>query len=61
MHWELAIDTEHGTMSEASFDELKDALLALRNHDNPTSFIDLWDESRHLGQTVSKKDLKQKN
>lgn len=59
--WELGhvISEEEGTTSTASFDNLDEALRALKESDEPSAFIDLWINGEHIGQEINKDDLKQ--
>lgn len=58
MHWELAIEENGGTISIESFDKIDDAIKALNAHPNKTAFIDLWDGTKEMGQTLNKEQLK---
>lgn len=61
IHWELAIEKDGGTITIDSFDNIEEAVVALKENDNPTAFIDLWEGCKELGQTLNKKQLKKLN
>ena len=61
IHWELAIEKDGGTITIDSFDNIEKAVVALKENDNPTAFIDLWVGCKELGQTLNKKQLEKLN
>lgn len=60
-HWELAIEKNGGTITIDSFDNIEEAVAALKENDNPTAFIDLWEDCKELGKTLNKKQLEKLN
>lgn len=61
IHLELAIEKDEGTITIDSFYNIEEAVIALKENDNPTAFIYLWEGCKELGQTLNKKQLKKLN
>lgn len=58
IHWEMAITQEDGsTISQGSYDSLKEALKALSENPDTTAFIDNWRDAFPLGQSIRKDDI----
>lgn len=58
IHWEMAAIQEGGsTISQGTYDNIKDALKALSENDDETSFIDNWRDTFQLWQTIRKDDI----